>query len=134
MWFVATVLLSGMMLVSRETVPEVPFDLYQHHLVVTKGSIGPLKNLSLLIDTGTIPSMIDVRVARKLQLQAEPSTLVAFGQSVAIQSTVLNGFRIGALETGPVPAGVSDLSYLEGVRIDAIVGLDVLARTSFRID
>ena len=33
-----------------------------------------------------------------------------------------------------VPAGVSNLSYLEGVRIDAIVGLDVLARTSFSID
>jgi hypothetical protein len=131
---VATVLLSGTPLLSRDTVAEVPFELYQHHLIVTKGSIGPLNGLSLLIDTGTIPSMVDVRIARKLQLQAEPSTLVAFGQRVAIQSTVLNGFRIGALQTGPVPAGVSDLSYLEGVRIDAIVGLDVLARTSFSID
>src|SRR5262245_31057534 len=101
MWFVATVLLSGVPLVSRETVVEVPFDLYQHHLVVTKGSIGPLNGLSLLIDTGTIPSAVDVRVARKLHLQAEPSMLVAFGQRVAIQSTVLNGFRIGALQTGP---------------------------------
>jgi hypothetical protein len=131
---VATVLLSGTPLLSRETVAEVPFELYQQHLIVTKGSIGPLTGLSLLIDTGTIPSMVDVRIARKLHLQAEPSMLVAFGQSVAIQSTVLNGFRIGALQTGPVPAGVSDLSYLEGVRIDAIVGLDVLARTSFSID
>ena len=131
---VATVLLSATPLLSLETVAEVPFELYQRHLIVTKGSIGRLNGLSLLIDTGTIPSMVDVRIARKLQLQAEPSTLVAFGQRVAIQSTVLNGFRIGALQTGPVPAGVSDLSYLEGVRIDAIVGLDVLARTSFSID
>jgi len=131
---VATVLLSGTPLLSLETVAEVPFELYQHHLIVTKGSIGPLNGLSLLIDTGTIPSMVDVRIARKLHLQAEPSMLVAFGQSVAIQSTVVNGFRIGALQTGPVPAGVGDLSYLEGVRIDAIVGLDVLARTSFTID
>ena len=131
---VATALLSGTPLWSLETVAEVPFELYQHHLIVTKGSIGPLNGLSLLIDTGTIPSMVDVRIARKLHLQAEPSMLVAFGQSVAIQSTVLNGFRIGALETGPVPAGVSDLSYLDGVRIDAIIGLDVLARTSFSID
>ena len=98
------VLLSGTPLASRETVAEVPFELYQHHLIVTKGSIGPLNGLSLLIDTGTIPSMIDVRIARKLHLQAEPSVLVAFGQRVAIQSTVLKGFRIGALQTGPVPA------------------------------
>ena len=130
----ATAVVSGTPLLSLETVAEVPFELYQHHLIVTKGSIGPLNGRSLLIDTGTIPSMVDVRIARKLRLQAEPSLLVAFGQSVAIQSTVLNGFRIGALQTGPVPAGVSDLSYLEGVRIDAIVGLDVLARTSFSID
>jgi hypothetical protein len=87
----------------------VPFERYQHHLIVTKGSIGPLNGLSLLIDTGTIPSMVDVRIARKLHLQAEPSMLVAFGQTVAIQSTILNGFRIGALQTGPVPAGVTSL-------------------------
>jgi predicted aspartyl protease len=131
---VATVLVSGTPLVSREAVAEAPFELYQRHLIVTKGSIGPLNDLSLLIDTGTIPSVVDVRIARKLQLQTEPSMLVAFGQSVATQTTVLNGFRIGALQIGPVPAGVSDLSYLEGVRVDAIVGLDVLVRTSFSID
>ena len=131
---VATVLLSWTPLLSLETVAEVPFELYQQHLIVTKGSIGPLNGLSLLIDTGTIPSMVDGRIARKLHVQAEPSMLVAFGQSVAIRSTILNGFRIGARQPGAVPAGVSDLSYLEGVRIDAIVGLDVLARTSFSID
>jgi hypothetical protein len=97
---VATVLLSGTPLLSRETVAEVPFELYQHHLIVTKGSIGPLNGLSLLIDTGTIPSMVDVRIARKLHLQAEPSMLVAFGQTVEIESTMLNGFRIGVLQTG----------------------------------
>jgi hypothetical protein len=119
---------------STETIAEVPFELYQHHLIVIKGSIGRLDGLRLLIDTGSIPSMVDGRIARKLNLQAEPSTLVAFGQRVAIQSAVLDGFRMGSMMSGPVPAGVSDLSYLEGVRIDAIVGLDVLARTSFSID
>jgi hypothetical protein len=61
---VATVLLSWTPLLSLETVAEVPFELYQHHLIVTKGSIGPLNGLSLLIDTGTIPSMVDGRIAR----------------------------------------------------------------------
>ena len=131
---VASVLVSGPPLRSAETIAEVPFELYQHHLVVTKGSIGRLNGLNLLIDTGTIPSMVDGRIARKLHLQTEPSMLVAFGQQVPIQSAVLEGFRIGSLQSGPVPAGVGDLSYLEGVRIDAIVGLDVLARTNFSID
>ena len=117
-----------------DTTTEVPFKLQQRHLVVTKGSIGRLNGLNLLIDTGTIPSVVDRRIARQLGLKTRPSTLVAFGQQVPIQGAVLDGFRIGPLSSGAVPAGVSDLSYLEGVRIDAIVGLDVLVRASFAID
>ena len=127
-------LVSGSSLSSTETNAEVPFELYQRHLVVVKGSVGRLNGLNLLIDTGTIPSMIDSRIARKLHLQTESSFLVAFGQQVRIQSAVVDGFRIGSLESGPVPAGVGDLTYLDGVRVDAIVGLDILARTNFSID
>ena len=135
---VVSLLISGVPLRSAEPLAEIPFDLYQRHLIVAKGSIGSLNGLNLLIDTGTIPSMVDGRIARKLRLQAEASTLVAFGQEVQIQSAVLDGFRIGSVQSGPAPAGVADLSYIEtllkGVRVDAIVGLDVLARTSFSID
>ena len=58
---VASVLVAGAPLRSAETTAEVPFELYQRHLVVTKGSIGRLQGLNLLIDTGTIPSMVDTR-------------------------------------------------------------------------
>jgi hypothetical protein len=131
---VVAVLVSVTVPLAIETDAEVPFELYQQHLIVTKGSIGPLTGLSLLIDTGTIPSVVDDSIGRKLHLQSESSTLVAFGQRVSIQSAILEGFRIGPLQTGRVPAGISDLSYLEGQRIDAIVGLDVLARISFSVD
>lgn len=131
---VAAVLLSGTPLLATEGVAEVPFELHQHHLIVTKGSIGPLNDLSLLIDTGTIPSVVDDRIARKLHLQAEPSMLVAFGRVVQVRSAVVDGIRMGSLQTGSIPVGVGDLSYLAGVRVDAIVGLDVLARTNFSID
>ena len=130
----ASVLVSYTSVRSTEPIAEVPFELYQHHLIVVKGSIGRLNGLTLLIDTGTIPSIVDARIARKLKLHAEPSTLISFGQEVPVKSAVLDGFSIGPLESGRVPAGVGDLSYLQGVRVDAIVGLDVLARTSFGID
>jgi hypothetical protein len=113
---------------------DVPFDLIQQHLIVAKGSVGPVHGLNLLIDTGTIPSMVDQRIAGKLRLRAEPSMLVAFGENIRINSATLSGLRIGPLEPGEVPAGIGDLSYLEGTRIDVIVGLDVLARKCFRID
>jgi predicted aspartyl protease len=132
---VASALVSTTPLRSAEAIADVPFELYQHHLVVAKGAIGQLSNLSLLIDTGTIPSAVDQRIARKLRLQTESSALIAFGQQVPVQGAMLvDGFRIGSLRTGPVPVHVSDLSYLDGVHIDAIVGLDVLSRTSFSID
>jgi hypothetical protein len=131
---VACLLVSAKSPWHTEPITEVPFELYEHHLVVAKGAIGRLKGLRLLIDTGTIPSMVDAGTARNLHLQPQPSILIAFGQQVRIQSATLDGFRIGSLESGPVPAGVGDLSYLQGAHIDAIVGLDVLARTNFSID
>jgi Aspartyl protease len=131
---VGALIFSGTSVHSIERIAEVPFELYQRHLIVTKGSIGPLNDRSLLIDTGAIPSMVDGRIARKLRLRAEPSMLIAFGEQVPIQSTVLDGFRIGSLESGRVSASVGDLSYLHGVGVDAIVGLDVLSRRSFSID
>jgi Aspartyl protease len=131
---VAAVLVCGQSLQSAETIAEVPFELYQRHLVVTKGSIGPLNGLDLLIDTGTIPSVLDARLARKLRLATESSRGVAFGKEMLIRSAVVDEFRIGTLQSGPVPVAVGDLSYLRGVRVDAIVGLDVLARTNFSID
>jgi hypothetical protein len=124
-------------LISVETsqpVADVPFDLVQQHLIVAKGSVGPVRGLNLLIDTGTIPSMVDQRIAAKLRLHTEPSQLVAFGQTVQIKSASLAGLQIGLFQPGDVPAGIGDLSYLQGSRIDAIVGLDVLARASFRVD
>jgi hypothetical protein len=131
---IALALVSAPTLRSAETLAEVPFELYQHHLVVTRGSIGRLNDLRLLIDTGTIPSVVDVRIARRLQLRTEPSMLVAFGQPAWAQGAVVDGFRIGSVQSGSVPVGVGDLSYLTGVPIDAIVGLDVLARANFSID
>ncbi len=113
---------------------DVPFDLVQQHLIVAKGSVGPVHGLNLLIDTGTIPSVVDHRIAGKLRLRAEPSIFVAFGEGIQINSATLSGLRIGPLEPGDVSAGIGDLSYLQGTRIDAIIGLDVLARKCLSID
>ena len=113
---------------------DVPFDLVQQHLIVARGSIAGLPGLNLLVDTGTIPSVVDHRIVGKLRLRAQPSVFVAFGKSIQIDTATLSGLRIGALEPGDVSAGIGDLSYLQGTRIDAIIGLDVLARKGFSID
>jgi hypothetical protein len=110
---IVAVLVSYLQQRTADPIADVPFDLFARHLVITKGAIGALNNLSLLIDTGTIPSVVDSRIARKLHLHTETSQLVAFGQHVAFQSAELDGIRIGSLRSGPVPAAVGDLSYLD---------------------
>jgi len=113
---------------------EVPFSLVEQHLIVVKGSIAGLRGLNMLIDTGTIPSVLDQRIASKLRLQTKPSEGVAFGQRGQVSTASLSGLQIGLLQPGEVPAAIGDLSYLQSGRIDAIVGLDVLARASFTVD
>jgi predicted aspartyl protease len=116
---------------------DVPFDLVQQHFIVAKGSIAGMHDLGLLIDTGTIPSMVDQRIAKKLGLRAQPSKLVAFGQTIDVNAAVLAGLHVGPLEPGEVPVFIGDLSYLRGALrydIDGIVGLDILIRRSFGID
>jgi predicted aspartyl protease len=132
---VAASLCSLVSLQGSQPAADVPFELLEQHLIVVRGSVAGVRDLNLLIDTGTIPSVIDGRIARKLRLHTEPSQVVAFGQTVrAASTTSLTGLRIGMLEPGQIPAAIGDLSYLQQGRVDAIVGLDVLARRSFGID
>jgi hypothetical protein len=134
-WMVVALSIAGLARVSGTERPAgVPFDLVQQHLIVVKGSVGGVSNLNLLIDTGAIPSVIDRRIARKLHVIASPSRLVAFGQSASVSTSTPLRLQIGSRDVGEVAASIGDLSYLDGMRIDAIVGLDVLARSSFQVD
>ena len=47
---------------------EVPFKLCRGYAIVVRGSVGNLKNLNFLVDTGAVPSVLDERIAQKLHL------------------------------------------------------------------
>ena len=113
-------------------VNSLKFELLEQHQIIVRGGIGPLDGLKLLIDTGSTPSMVDRKVARKLALPVEASEFESFGQRVRGQTAVLPIIRLGPLKAEAVEAGVGDLSFLHGV--DAVIGLDVLSRSSFSID
>jgi hypothetical protein len=85
---------------SSEPLADVPFDLIQQHLIVVKGSVGPAHRLSLLIDTGTIPSMVRQRIAGKLRLHTELSVVAAFGQTVRTHRAALTGLRAPSGDAG----------------------------------
>lgn len=118
--------------ISEKSVTSLKFELREQYQIVVSGAIGPLERLNLLIDTGSLPSMVDRRVARKLGVNVQRSEIVAFGEKSRFLTTVLPTIRVGPLHAEAVTVGVGDLSFLHGV--DAIIGLDVLSRSSFSID
>ena len=117
---------------------KVRFDLYQNYLIVVHGSAGNATGLNLLVDTGASSSVLDPRVARsKLHLQQEPASLRVVGGRVAATLATVPTVRVGPAEKQNVSVFVEDLSFLQPVipvRIDGIVGLDVLGQGAFVID
>jgi hypothetical protein len=120
---------------SHQSAADLPFDLYQGHLIVIKGSLGGLTGLRILVDTGTIPSVVDRHIARRLHAQpARQTQAVAFGRASMGELGRFAGFVAGPLQIPELSASIGDLSYLGPARVDVIAGLDLLVRASFRID
>lgn len=114
------------------------FDLYQGFVIVVHGSAGPLKNLNFFLDTGTNQTTFDSAIASKLNLRDQEPTEVALlgGREQAVDA-VLPTLRFGPVEQSDLDIITADLSFFRQdlpVRIDAIVGLDVLGQTPFVID
>ena len=116
---------------------EVQFQLYRKYLVVVQGSLGRFKGLNFLVDTGASPTALDQRIAKKLGLNGPRRELDLLDQRTAVQEAVLPAIQVGPVRGEFLRCVVQDLSPLErnlGVRIDAIVGFDVLRTGSFAIN
>lgn len=116
----------------------VPFDLYNGYLIVARGSAGSLKNLNFLVDTGTSLPILDARIARKLRLQKEASaSIIILGGRAQGGEAVLPSLEFGTVQQSNLRVVTTDLSFFSKVlpvRIDAIVGLDVMGEKAFVID
>jgi len=116
---------------------EIPFSLYKEFMIVVQGSMGDLDQLNFLIDTGTNPSVVDRRIAKKLHLNGYRSTLPVVSGEIASSEVLIPSVSIGPVTQPAVRMAAQDLAMFEhelGVRIDALIGLDVLGGRSFRID
>ncbi|HEY6770115.1 MAG TPA: pepsin/retropepsin-like aspartic protease family protein, partial [Candidatus Sulfotelmatobacter sp.] len=117
--------------------PEIPFKLYQGYVIVMDGRICTLEHQNLLLDTGTNPSMIDRSIAARLGLHGAPGGLELFNKKVVSESVTLSDFQVGPLRRQNVRVMVADFSKIGkglGVRIDAVIGLDLLGGRSFTVD
>ncbi len=115
----------------------IPFELRHGYSIIVKGSMGGLRNLNFLIDSGAVPSVVDARVSRRLRLRGQPDAVSLFVRSVPAERVILPAVGVGPIRAESVEALVEDLSFIEeglGERIDALIGLDILGRMNFRID
>ena len=116
---------------------ELPFRTYRNYLVVVQGSLGDKRRRNLIVDTGTDPSVIDSRVAQKLHMASVVGKLAVHDQVVDAQQAVLPSVRIGTLRAESLPVLIRDLGFLQkdlGIRIDGVIGLDVLSLSNFSIN
>lgn len=116
---------------------EVPIRLMRGYLVVVEGSLGSLDHQNFLVDTGTDPSIVSTAIANTLGLPTQSATLTLPNAGMETKATILPELTVGPVSVAHLPVIVNDLSYLDhqfGIPIAAVIGLDVLGQSSFRLD
>ena len=116
----------------------IPLRIYRNFLVVAEGQFGPdSPTQNFLLDTGTAPSIINARLVTQLELTTMPSKITALGKAVPGLAAAIPEIDLGPIRADSLVAQVRDLSRLEsdlGISIAAIIGLDVLSKSSFHLD
>jgi predicted aspartyl protease len=115
----------------------MPFELVAGFLVVVDGQIGDLNGLKFILDTGATYSLIDRKVADRLQLQRRAGKVMNFDKYIPVEWSNIQDLRVGPMRVQAVRVMVVKLAeYSElAESADGIIGLDLLSRTkSFTID
>lgn len=116
---------------------EVPFRLIDGWAIVVEGALGGLPRQKMLIDTGAVPSAINIRLVKQLGLSGSSSELSLMNRSARVERMRVPGVRLGPVALEALDMVAIDLGRIEqalGTRIDAIIGLDLLSRQNFSID
>lgn len=116
---------------------EIRIRLERGYLIFASGSIGTADNLNFLIDTGTVPTLVSRSLAQRLALKGTEAEVGIWGSKTKIGLVTLPVLQIGPVKTDNLTVFAIDMQPVEqelGTRLDAIIGLDALSRTSFTID
>lgn len=116
----------------------LPLKIFHNYLPVVEARLGNSPQpRNFVLDTGTSPSIINVSLANQLGLPTRSSALADIGQLIPTQTATLPEVDLGPVRALSVPVQVENLSHLEGelgLPVAGILGLDVLSKSSFRLD
>jgi len=116
---------------------EIPFEVYNGNLIVVRATVGSIKNVNFILDTGTSPSAINQSMAARLNVRGKARLLQTLNGTVQAQSVMLPRIQIGPLHADSIMGVVQDLTFMErslGISLGGIAGLDILSTSSFMID
>ena len=115
----------------------LPFELCRGFIVTARGAVGDLDGLRLLLDTGAARTIVDARVARRLDLSGPASPILGFHGAAAAEAIVAPSIRLGPVLKTSVSVLSADLSGHAAIldcAHDVIVGADVMRGVCFTID
>jgi Aspartyl protease len=136
--FFAFALFTSMAVVAAP--PSVPFD-FSRGVIALDARIGA-QPVTIMLDTGVYPSVIDINRAETLGLKidraagGEASGVGDAKSAVAFPTTII-GLSIASRNFGPIDAATSNLSVVSqayGRQLDAILGYSFLKRQMVLID
>lgn len=116
---------------------EIRFKLVQGFGIVVRGDIGSLHDMNFLVDTGAVPSVLGQRVASQLGIRGARGSLTVLNKDSQAEYVTVDEVRLGWIWADRLPMVVVDLARLEqrlGVKIDAVIGLDLFAGQDISID
>lgn len=134
---VAVIVLSFTLCSEAQKPVEVSFELIDGWAIVLDGNLGGLHHQKMLVDTGTVPSAINLRVANRLGLLGSVEQFSLLNRSIEVERVHVSGIQVGPVAVDAFDMVAMDLRRIErslGTRIDAVVGLDLLGRRNLTLD
>ncbi|PWT93107.1 MAG: hypothetical protein C5B55_05145 [Blastocatellia bacterium] len=124
---------------NKEQMIEIPFEFYRNEIIlqVNVNGKGPF---SMMLDTGTDPSAVDLNTARELGLKLDPIGRKGTGGGTEVNlmyKTKLPLVEIGGLTAKNVEAGAIDLSKISerlGRPLQGVLGHSLLNGRIVQID
>ena len=115
----------------------IPFRLYNGNLIVVKATIGTIRNVNMILDTGTNPSIISKELASQLKISERSESIETLNGTIQVKSLILPDIQLGSFHAASLRVLVQDYATMEsnlGMSIGGVVGLDILGARPFTIN